>query len=67
MRKFGAKVVPIYIERNKENEFNLVIHDPLNFNESDSLEKITQHLNKVLEKMICQNPEQWIWTHDRWK
>ena len=67
VRKFGAKIVPIYIERNKDNEFNLVIHDPLIFNKSESIENITHHLNKVLEKMISQNPNQWIWTHNRWK
>ena len=67
VKKFGAKIVPIYIERNKDNEFSLDIHEPLIFNKSDSIESITLHLNKVLEKMICQNPEQWIWTHDRWK
>ena len=67
VRKFGAKIVPIYIERNKDNEFNLVIHEPLIFNKSESIENITRHLNKVLEKMISQNPNQWIWTHDRWK
>jgi len=67
VKKFRAKIVPIYIERNKFNEFNLVIHDPLIFNKSDSVESITHQLNKVLEKMISQNPNQWIWTHDRWK
>ena len=67
VRKFGAKIVPIYIERNKDNEFNLVIHEPLIFNKSESIENITRHLNKVLEKMISQNPNQWIWTHNRWK
>ena len=23
--------------------------------------------NKVIENMIIKNPNQWIWTHDRWK
>ena len=23
--------------------------------------------NKKLEYMILKNPDQWIWTHDRWK
>ena len=27
----------------------------------------TDGLNKILEKMILSNPEQWIWTHNRWK
>ena len=29
--------------------------------------KLTQHLNAVLEKMILKNPNQWIWSHNRWK
>ena len=32
----------------------------------DKLE-ITQKLNKILEKMITQNPDQWIWSHNKWK
>ena len=32
-----------------------------------SVESITLDLNKILEKMIIKNPEQWIWTHNRWK
>ena len=67
VKKFGAKIVPIYIERTKDNKFKLVIHNPLVFKKSDSTENVTQQLNNVLEQMICQNPEQWIWTHDRWK
>ena len=30
-------------------------------------ETITLYLNNILEKMIVQNPDQWIWTHNRWK
>ena len=32
-----------------------------------TIEEITLFLNSILEKMILKNPEQWIWTHDRWK
>ena len=28
---------------------------------------ITQNLNLWLEKMISKNPDQWIWSHNRWK
>ena len=29
--------------------------------------ELTKELNNVLEKMILDNPYQWIWTHNRWK
>jgi len=37
------------------------------FNKTDSIEQITEELNQLLEKMILKNPDQWIWTHNRWK
>tara|TARA_B100001057_G_C22765038_1_gene917332 strand:+ start:454 stop:1305 length:852 start_codon:yes stop_codon:yes gene_type:complete len=67
VKKFGAKVVPIYIERIKSNNFKLVIHEPISFSNSDTINYITLTLNKILEKMIIKNPTQWIWTHNRWK
>ena len=67
VKKFGAKVVPIYIERIKSNNFKLVIHEPISFSNNDTINYITLTLNKILEKMIIKNPEQWIWTHNRWK
>ena len=67
VKKFNTKVVPIYIERTKNNNFKLKIYKPLEFENNDSLEKITLDLNKILEKMIINNPDQWIWTHNRWK
>ena len=67
VKKFGTPIVPIYIERKLDNSFNLVVHNPIKYKKEDSLELITSNLNKVLEKMIIRNPEQWIWTHNRWK
>tara|TARA_B100000902_G_scaffold369049_1_gene392910 strand:+ start:358 stop:1218 length:861 start_codon:yes stop_codon:yes gene_type:complete len=67
VKKFNCKVVPIYIERKNKNQFRLEILNPIKFFKNDNIEIITSNLNKVLEKMIKRNPDQWIWTHDRWK
>jgi len=67
VKKFGCKIVPIYIERAKYNNFKLTIQNPLEYTGNDSIKSITQDLNNLLEKMILKNPEQWIWSHNRWK
>ena len=67
IRKFNAKVVPIYIKRLKNNNFKIKIHEPITFKKDETINSITLHLNKILEKMIIKNPEQWIWMHNRWK
>ena len=67
VKKFKCKVVPIYIERTKDVNFNLTIHNPIEYSDNDSIESITLNLNVLLEKMILKNPEQWIWSHNRWK
>jgi len=66
-KKYNAKIVPIYIERIKDNSFKIKIYKSLQFSKEESLENITLSLNKILEDMIVKNPEQWIWTHSRWK
>ena len=67
VKKFDTSVVPIYIERLPDDTFKLKIINAIKFPKDDSISNITLKLNKILEKMIMSNPEQWIWTHDRWK
>ena len=67
IKKFNVKVVPIYIERLKNNNFKIKIYNPINFKKDETIKSITLHLNKILEEMIIKNPEQWIWMHNRWK
>jgi KDO2-lipid IV(A) lauroyltransferase len=67
VKKFGTTIVPVYIERKLDDNFKLTVYDPIKYKKEDSVELITSNLNKVLEKMIIRNPEQWIWTHNRWK
>ena len=66
-KKFGSKIVPIYIERINGVYFKMTINRPIIFEKESTIEEITLKLNKWLEKMILINPDQWIWSHDRWK
>ncbi len=66
-KKFNIPVVPVYIERVKDLNFKISIHDPINFSKKDSVENITHKLNNILGAMILKRPEQWIWSHNRWK
>ena len=67
VKKFNCKIVPIYIERVNKNQFKLEILKPLDFSKNDNIETITLEINSAIEEMVKKNPEQWIWTHDRWK
>jgi KDO2-lipid IV(A) lauroyltransferase len=67
IKKFNAVVIPIYIERLKDDNFKLKILNNIKFSKEESIDDITLKLNIILEKMIISNPEQWIWTHNRWK
>ena len=67
VKKFNCKIVPIYIERKKTDYFKLEIFKPIEFSETETIETITSNLNNILEEMIKRKPEQWIWSHNRWK
>ena len=67
IKKFNASVVPIYIERLFDDTFKLKILESIKFSNDETVNDITMKLNKILEKMIMANPDQWIWTHNRWK
>ena len=67
VKKFNCKVVPIYIERVNGVNFKIKINTPIIYPKNTSIEKITDDLNLWLEKMILKNPNQWIWSHNRWK
>ncbi len=67
VKKFNCKIVPIYVERINKINFKLTINKPLEYSSVSTIEDITLDLNHVIEKMILKNPDQWIWTHNRWK
>ena len=67
IKKYKCDLVPIYIERRKNNYFKMFVSEPIKIGNNKSIKEITEHLNNILEKMILKNVDQWIWTHDRWK
>jgi len=67
VKKFNIPIVPVYIERIGNINFKICISKPIYFDEDTTTDKITDELNRILEKMILNKPENWIWSHNRWK
>jgi Kdo2-lipid IVA lauroyltransferase/acyltransferase len=66
-RKFGMDIIPVYIIRKKDNNFIIEFQKRIKPTSFKSKIELTEELNKILEKMIVNNPNEWIWTHNRWK
>ena len=67
VKRFDIPIVPVYIERIKGINFKIYISPPINFSKNSTIQSITDELNLILEKMVTRKPEQWIWSHNRWK
>ena len=68
INRFNLEIVPIYICRLNNNNFEMEIMKPISFKESlNTKEQITDRLNALIEDLILREPSQWIWTHNRWK
>ena len=68
INRFNLEIVPIYIYRLNNNNFEMEIMKPISFKESlNTKEQITDRLNVLMEDLILRDPSQWIWTHNRWK
>jgi KDO2-lipid IV(A) lauroyltransferase len=69
--KFNLDIVPVYMSRKTNDDFELEICQPIKILSNDDAEanklNVSIKLNKILEEMISRNPGQWIWTHNRWK
>ena len=69
--KFNLNIVPIYISRGENDNFEMEVYEPIKITNNDDTEtnklNLSIKLNKILEEMISKDPGQWIWTHNRWK
>ena len=67
IKKYNCELVPVYIERRKNNYFKMFVSKPIKIDKNKSVLELTKFLNNLLERMILRNIDQWIWTHNRWK
>jgi len=69
--RYNCKLVPISLKRIENVNFEMKIHQPYEIlkteNEEQDVKNITLGINKIIEKMIIENPKQWLWSHNRWK
>ena len=65
--KYNLKIIPVYIKREQNNNFIIEFKNEINHKNFNNKLDLTKELNLILEKMVLKNPDQWIWTHNRWK
>lgn len=64
--KFNLSIIPVFIERDKNN-FIIKFLDEIRPSDFKDKIDLTKKLNNEIEKMILKNPNEWIWSHNRWK
>jgi KDO2-lipid IV(A) lauroyltransferase len=69
--KYDALLVPVFLKRLKNTNYEFFIEEPLVVKKTNNYEKdifnITEIMNKKIEEFIKVDPTSWFWSHDRWK
>ena len=69
--KYDALLVPVFLKRFKETNYEFFIEEPLVIKKTNNYDKdifnITEIMNKKIEEFIKVDPANWLWSHDRWK
>lgn len=69
--KTGIPIVPQLTRRlDEKGHFEFIMGDIIEYKPTDDREKdirtVTQMYTTALEKLIAQDPSQWLWAHRRW-
>lgn len=69
--KYQLSLASLSSYRDDKNQHTIEVHSPLTWisatTPEDEIRLNTQAFNHVLEKIILKHPDQWIWSHKRWK
>ncbi|HOO55722.1 MAG TPA: lysophospholipid acyltransferase family protein [bacterium] len=67
----GAPIIPIFMVRDGYMKHRVVIKPAVvcrpTGDTGQDIAAITQECTRVIENMIVEHPEQWMWQHRRWK
>jgi len=67
--RFGIPVLTLHISRGKNGVYTLIIDEPLDLSKYQGDKgyiKLTADLTGKIEEWVREDPEQWIWIHERW-
>ena len=69
-KKFNSPVLPAFILRQPDGHHKVVIGEILRYEDTGDSDKdlydFTYKMTKILEKIIRENPTQWLWFQHRW-
>ncbi|SDM85044.1 KDO2-lipid IV(A) lauroyltransferase [Dendrosporobacter quercicolus] len=69
-KRFRAPVVPVFIVREPAGGHKILVSQPLYYqdtgNEAQDLYRITEQMTGIIEAMIQQYPDHWLWFQKRW-
>ena len=69
-RKFGSPVVPMFILRQENGKHKIVIGEVMRYEDTGDTDKdlldFTVKMTAIIDRVIRENPTQWIWFQKRW-
>jgi KDO2-lipid IV(A) lauroyltransferase len=69
--KTGAAVVPVFNLRGKDGRYRAIIEPEIPLirtgNKDADVLQNTQLFTRVIERYIRDDPDHWLWVHQRWK
>lgn len=69
-RKFNAPVLPTFILRKKDGRHRVVIGEALRYEDHGDTDRdlydFTVKMTRILERVVRENPTQWLWFQKRW-
>lgn len=69
-RKFNAPVIPAFILRRADGRHRVIVGEALRYEDhgdtDQDLYDFTVRMTRILERVVRENPTQWLWFQKRW-
>ena len=63
----GAYILPAFSVRKRGPYHNIILEEPIKIEKEEDIMSYVEQYNKLLERRVRENPDQWLWLHRRWK